>query len=256
MMINPGLVFLAMWGFQAPPTADGFVPARWAEPPWEEEDPNAQPQPLFATIAGIGGRVKLDCLVTLAGRATDCVVVEAAPLGLGFERIAQARSSRLRFIPASRDGAPEEARATFTVNFPVDGWPDRVDAGAWPQPPESAITAMRPVAEVLARQNEAVKSDWQVDADRKAVVNKLVEEIDQSQREERILTLAIALARAVTEDEAQLLVDATDYESIQHLWDRVFAASPEGQNETGHSRQMMRDRYCAIYQCEIATTAP
>lgn len=74
-----------------------------------------------------------------------------------------------------------------------------MDAGAWLQPPETAIAAMRPIAETITRQNEAVKSDWQVDADREAAVNKLVEEIDQNQRELRIVTLAIALARSLTE---------------------------------------------------------
>ena len=138
-------------------------------------------------------------------------------MGLGFERVALERSSRLRFVPASRDGAPEEARATFVVVFPVDGWPDQMDAGAWLQPPETAIAAMRPIAETITRQNEAVKSDWQVDADREAAVNKLVEEIDQNQRELRLVTLAIALARSLTEDEAQTLLDVPDYESNRDI---------------------------------------
>jgi len=254
-MMSVGFMFLAISGFQDPPSADGFVPARWAEPRTEDVDLNETPQPLFATLAGIGGRVTLECLVTLMGRATDCVVVEAAPLGLGFERVALERSSRLRFVPASRDGAPEESRETFTVVFPVDGWPDRVDAGAWPQPPETAIAAMRPIGEVLTRRNETPKSDWQVDADREVVVKKLVNEIDQSQREERILTLAVALARALTEDEAKALLGASDYDSARDIWDRVFAAGPESQNEDSQSRQMMRDRYCAIYECEIPDTA-
>ena len=255
MTTSLGFVLLAIAGFQTPAADQERVPVRWAEPRTEVVEPDEPPQPLFATIAGIGGRVKLDCLVSLVGRATDCVVVEAAPPGLGFERIAVERSPRLRFIPASRGGVPEEARATFAVGFPVDGWPDRVDTEAWPQPSETAIAAMRPIAEVLTRRNEAVKSDWQVDADREAVVTKLVEEIDQSQREERVRTLTIALARSLTEDEAQLLLDAPDYDSARDLWDRVFAAGPESQNETGASRQMMRDRYCAIYECEIADTA-
>ena len=253
--MSPGFLFLAVFGFQEPTSADGFVPPRWAEPRTEVVEPNEPPQPLFATIAGIGGRVTLDCLVSLVGRATDCVVVEAAPPGLGFERIALERSPRLRFIPASRDGVPEEARATFAVVFPVDGWPDRVDTRAWPQPPETAIAAMRPIAEVLTRRNEAVKSDWQVEADREAVVTKLVKEIDQGQREARIHSLAIALARALTEDEARALLEESDYDSTKDKWDRVFGAGPESQNEDGISRQMMRDRYCAIYECEIADTA-
>ena len=255
MTISLGFVLLAIAGFQTPASDPGRVPVRWAEPRTEVDEPNEPPQPLFATIAGIGGRVTLDCLVSLVGRATDCVVVEAAPAGLGFGWVALERSPRLRFIPASRDGVPEEARASFTVVFPVDGWPDRLDTRAWPQPPETAIAAMRPIAEVLTRRNEAVKSYWQVDADREAIVNKLVEEIDQSQREARVRSLAIAMARNLTEDEARVLLDAPNYDSARDLWDRVFAAGPESQNETGASRQMMRDRYCAIYECEIADTA-
>ena len=92
-----------------------------------------------------------------------------------------------------------------------------MDAGAWLQPPETAIAAMRPIAETITRQNEAVKSDWQVDADREAAVNKLVEEIDQNQRELRLVTLAIALARSLTEDEAQTLLDVPDYESNRDI---------------------------------------
>jgi hypothetical protein len=114
---------------------------------------------------------------------------------------------------------------------------------------------MRPIAEVLTRRNDAPKSDWQVDADREAVVNKLVNEIDRDQREARIHSLAIALARALTEDEARRLLDAPDYDSAKDKWDRVFEAGPESQNESGFSRQMMRDHYCAIYACEIADTA-
>lgn len=255
MIMNLGVIFLAISGFQTPASDEGRVPVRWAEPRTEVVEPDEPAQPLFATIAGIGGRVTLDCLVTLAGRATDCVVANAAPAGLGFERIALERSPRLRFAPASRDGVPEEARATFPVVFPVDGWPDRVDTGAWPQPPETAIAAMRPIAEVLTRRNEAAKSDWQVDADRAAVVEELVKKIDRDQREARIHSLAIALARALTEEEARALLEAPDYDSARDTWDRVFEAGPESQNENGISRQMMRDRYCAIYACEIADTA-
>lgn len=254
MMVRLGLVLLAISGLQTPPDAD-LVPARWAEPRTDPVVGDPKAEPLFATLAGIAGRVKLDCLVTRSGRATDCIVVEAAPLGLGFQQVALQRSGIFRFLPATRDGTPEDARASFAVNFPVDGWPDRVDTRAWPQPSDAAIAVMRPFAERLTQRNESVRSDWQVDPDREATVIKLVKDIDQDQREERIHTLAMALARALTVDEAQALADAPTYASARDKWDRVFEAGPESQNESGASRQMMRDRYCAIYECEIPDTA-
>lgn len=234
----------------APIQEDEFIPARWAESaasPYLED--GELPDPYFATIAGIAGRVRLDCLVSVEGTAEDCRVVAVAPGGLGFDRSALAQASDFRFTHASRGGRAEAMRVTFAVNFPEEEWPDQIDVTNWPRPPEAALEIMRPIAEILTRRNVAPKSDWQVDADREAVVKKLVEEIDQSQREARITTLAIALARSLSEDEAQALLDAPDYESARDKWDRVFAADPESQNEEGISRRMMRDRYCAIYDC-------
>jgi TonB family protein len=247
-------VLMATLAMQAAPIQpDVLIPPRWAE--------NAGPAdveiraPRFATLAGIAGRVRLDCRVTIMGTAEDCRVVNAEPQGLGFDRSALAQTSDLRFAPASRGGQAVAARVTFALSFPVDGWPDQVDVSAWRRPSDEALEPMRPIAKALVQMGEAREGAWQVDPDRDAVVSGLVQDLDRELHAERVEGLALSLARSLTPVEARRILSAESPLDALAALDQVHRLAPESQNGSGRFRTMLRERYCAVYECEIANTA-
>lgn len=241
---------LALQSAQA--AGEAYVPPRWdrsAEPRFLR--PGEVPHPYFATIAGIPGYVRLDCLVTVSGSAEDCRVEAVAPRGIGFDRAALAQSRDYRFFPATRDGQRVEARVTFGVSFPADEMPDEVDPLLWPQPPEHLLAAMRPVGEALHRLVDARKEGWDVDPDRVSTTEKLVGKVSEELRAENVEAIALSLARTLTVAEAQALLAAPDPIKAWAGLEEAMSAAPEFQNLSGRFQRMVRDRYCAIYDCAI-----
>lgn len=241
----------------APAQDEGYVPPRWdrsGEPRYLK--PGEITHPYFATIANIAGRADLDCLVTVAGRVGDCRAVLGTPRGLGFDRIALQQSEDFRFFAATRDGQPVEARVIFSVHFPPEDALEEIDTAHWPRPSETALAAMRPVAEALQQIVEARKEVWDVDPAREATVEKLYRDALRELRSEHIEASALSLARALTLEEARALLDAPDPIAAWGLLDRIHLAAPESQNLDGRFQRRLKDRYCTIYDCEIAPRSP
>jgi len=72
--------------------------------------------PIMALRREIEGAVQLDCLVTTTG-ALQCAVVSETPASWGFGAAAIRIAQDYRMVPATRDGAPIEARYRMRVPF-------------------------------------------------------------------------------------------------------------------------------------------
>jgi protein TonB len=72
--------------------------------------------PLAAIRRDIEGEVQLDCLVTVTG-ALQCSVASETPANWGFGAAAIRIAQDYRMVPATRDGAPVEARYRMRVPF-------------------------------------------------------------------------------------------------------------------------------------------
>jgi protein TonB len=72
--------------------------------------------PMMALHRDIEGAAQLDCLVTTTG-ALQCAVVWETPANWGFGAAAIRIAQDYRMVPATRDGAPVEARYRMRVPF-------------------------------------------------------------------------------------------------------------------------------------------
>jgi TonB family protein len=72
--------------------------------------------PMVALRREMEGAVQLDCLVTTTG-ALQCTVVSETPANWGFGAAAIRIAQDYRMVPATRDGAPIEARYRMRVPF-------------------------------------------------------------------------------------------------------------------------------------------
>ncbi len=69
---------------------------------------------------GMAGEVRLDCVVGTDGWLRACAVLAETPQGWGFGEAARRIAEDHRMRPATRDGAPIEARYRMTVPFRVE----------------------------------------------------------------------------------------------------------------------------------------
>jgi TonB family protein len=118
------------------------APVHWLTPPLATEED----YPAFASLIGVGGSVTLRCLSTVSGRVSDCQVLEAHPMDLGFENAAIVLTSRGVTEPARIDGLPYES--TFTVRIPFTPFEER--RGPRPERPDIPEPSAKALS--LARQ--------------------------------------------------------------------------------------------------------
>ena len=76
--------------------------------------------PIRAKRLGIEGWVKVEFIVTRAGRVRDVKVVEAEPKGV-FESSVTRSVSQYRFRPGTVDGNTVEVRVVTTIRFKMEG---------------------------------------------------------------------------------------------------------------------------------------
>lgn len=99
----------------APPAGGRAPGAVQTAPAWAEAPRVAIPA--AAREARRAGWARIECVVTVEGRARDCRLVAESAEGFGFGTAALAAEDRYRFRPSTLDGQPVEARGTFTVQF-------------------------------------------------------------------------------------------------------------------------------------------
>lgn len=108
----------------APPTPSILTAPIWLERP--DATDFSRYFPHDALVAGISGRVVLECLVAADGRLA-CAVLSEEPLGYGFNEAGLRVSRHFRMAPQTREGA---ATAGGRVRVPI-----RFVAVAPPVPP-------------------------------------------------------------------------------------------------------------------------
>lgn len=110
----------------APPTPTEIAIAGPSDPPvitnpsWVRRPRDlAAYYPRRALERGVEGGVTLDCLVATSGRLA-CSVVSESPANWGFAEAALRISRDYQMVPASRDGAPTEARHRMVIPFRLE----------------------------------------------------------------------------------------------------------------------------------------
>ena len=99
----------------APPAAVRAPGSVQVGPAWAETPRVAIPA--AAREARRSGWARIECVVTVRGRARDCRLVSESDQGFGFGEAALRGQDRYRFRPSTLDGQAVEARGTFTIQF-------------------------------------------------------------------------------------------------------------------------------------------
>ena len=71
-------------------------------------------------------RPKLTCLVTVAGKLTDCKILDESPPGRGFGAAAVKIAAKMRLAPATANGKAVEGRVTLPITFRLPAKVDHV----------------------------------------------------------------------------------------------------------------------------------
>lgn len=217
---------------------------QWLTMPSAAEDD----YPGFAALIGVGGSVTLRCQALISGRVNDCQIVEAHPMGLGFENAAIIIASRGVMEPARINGLPYESGFTFNVPFiPLEGEPG-------PRPERPDIPAPSSKALSLARQVVAVSGAGpmiQIPLGglplerRDEVVGWATRDLVATNDVIREATIQM-IATALTEEEMATVlqggtVQTGGRQDVVDLGVYLFWEADVG--------AMLRKRYCAKYDC-------
>ena len=95
----------------APPRPSVITNPRWVRQPMTEFPERAQSRGIEY------GRARLECVVSVESRLTDCRVLMEDPPGAGFAQAALAGVPSAIVEPRTVDGVPTPARVTFNVDF-------------------------------------------------------------------------------------------------------------------------------------------
>lgn len=97
--------------------ADTFTD--WRKKPSAEDIVAVFPKDAYRR--GISGKASINCVVTVQGALSDCLVLEETPVGAGFGAAAIALTPQFLMKPAQSKGVPTQTTATIPVNFKMDG---------------------------------------------------------------------------------------------------------------------------------------
>ena len=98
----------------APPRPGVITPPRWLRQPMTEFPERAQSRGIES------GRARLECIVSVESRLTECIVLLETPEGAGFAQAALAGVASARVAPRTVNGVAEPARVTFNVDFRLE----------------------------------------------------------------------------------------------------------------------------------------
>jgi TonB family protein len=105
--------------------------------------------PVAAAKRGLGGAATIDCVATVQGTLTDCVVVTESPPGAGFGQAAVALTPQFLMKPATLAGKPTPSTVRIPINFKTDG-PIDLFASRRVAPPNLAWAEAPSYADVAA----------------------------------------------------------------------------------------------------------
>lgn len=222
-----------------------IVPAAYTRLPTEEEMSEVYPE--FANAHQIGGQVQLRCIARVDTRLDECVVISAAPDGLGFGPAALRLTPLIRTSPLQVDGVGVASRINFRLVFRPE--PDDVVGWTGPEPSPEQVEALRPVARRMLSQMPLEVVVDGLDEDRREVVVRIQEEGRRQFDPQAEEALALGLARVMTTEQQQAMVEGRplpgrppDARLMDAAGDQVIRIEIE-------YRQYVRDRYCALYTC-------
>jgi len=101
----------------APPRPSVITNPRWVRQPAAQFPERAQSRGIEF------GRARLECVVSVESRLTDCRILLEDPPGAGFAAAALAGVPSAIVEPRTVDGVPVPARVTFNVDFRLEDPP-------------------------------------------------------------------------------------------------------------------------------------
>lgn len=208
--------------------------------------------PLFALMIGSGGTAVLNCMALPDGALADCRVVQASPSGLGFDRAALSLTPRFRINPRLEDGVSSKSRVQFPIRFrlpPEENEP--IPPWTGPEPNRAVVDALKPMAAFLidASSREEMSDPLDVDEDRKAFVENLMEVIEADLRDQSIDAMAVTLARLVTPEQAEALIAGGMPPGRPPSEEEMMAAGDRMEEIGAEYDRRLRAGYCARYEC-------
>jgi len=260
------LIYLvtSAWLAAAAAASPAVVSPQWVKQPGAEL--MQEFYPVAAELVRLPGRVMLNCMVGLEGKAEDCTVAAEAPAGLGFGAAALHLAPAFRFRPGRVGGKPERAAAMIPVRFALPDDPAAAAGKAYAPRPSS------PGQQALARRlvERGAYAAKMADDLRKGV-EKDVHERD-GMREDPVLRaqatealhgaseaviadmgemVTLALAGAFSEAELQQLLALSDEALQRRLEQRRRKIDPEGivAALSGRMTAAAQSRFCQGRDC-------
>ena len=200
---------------------------------------------VFADFIGLSARVTLDCEITEIGAVEDCQLVDSVPAGAGFERVALASASTMRFSPKIVDGRPVAARVRVPLTFrAAPAFPPY--QGADPSP--ETVKALLPLARFIVAESDSGRIVADVGDDRRDQLQSWIDEVLPVDPEVDAQRIAIRFARTLTPEQAEEIAAGRRPSGPLPDWNTLNgAAEPDPRLVTAGDE--LRRRYCAVYDC-------
>ncbi len=200
---------------------------------------------IFADFIGLSGRVVLDCDLLPTGILENCVVQDAVPTDAGFERLALANSSHLRYSPQLEGGKP--IGTDVTVPFVFKARPS-FDPYVGAEPSQDAIAALKPLARFIVAGGGSGRIVADLPEDRRAKVQAWIDELLPIDPEAEVVRIAKRYARTLTTEQIEAIAarrqppgELPDFETLNSA-DFLDPAMEAAADE-------LKRRYCAEYDC-------
>ena len=226
------------------------VPPSWSSVPNGEAMADAYPG--FASWIDVSGWAQLRCRSDLLGNLAECRAVKADPAGLGFDRAALSLTPRFKLNPLQRDGEVGKSSVEFTVRFLLPP-EESIVPWAGPEPSEEVMALAQVAASRIVESGDdtatGILSDLDVDADRVAVVTRMVERLSADYAARRIESTALMLARSANLTQLRALSEGRRPPGPIPSQATVEAAGPELEALQREFAAELRGVYCARFAC-------
>lgn len=199
--------------------------------------------PVFAHNLNISGSATLQCSAFVGGVASECLVIDETPFGLGFGAAALKAIQGMPLDPQRIDGLAEGAAFKLHIPFSTPPLSSRDEASTWsgPEPTsEQLATALRQVKVVGVEPFTRWLNIDDLAEDRRETVRAWVEDLLPDQEGTEAI-MALAVARLMLQKAAR--------------GETGFNPAPEefmvamGTPEIESAKAELKRRYCEAYDC-------